>query len=206
MTVSTMGYAWRTVWRVTISIVWALSLYAAVVAATVWSAGTRDAGRSADVIVVMGAAQYDGRPSPLLEARLRHALSLWRDARAPLIAVTGGKQPGDRFTEGGASAAWLVDNGVPADAIVLEETGRSTWESLDALAPILRGRAVTDVVMVTSDWHAARSALTLEDMGFVVSTSGIAGPGGSLQSWVKEVLGVGFGRVAGFDVLYDITG
>jgi uncharacterized SAM-binding protein YcdF (DUF218 family) len=201
-----MGSAWRTVWRITVPMAAAALLYATAVAATVWSAGTRDDGRNADVIVVMGAAQYDGRPSPLLEARLRHAVELWRDSRAPLIAVTGGKQPGDRFTEGEASAAWLVDNGVPADVIVVEETGRSTWESLDALAPILRENAVTDVVMVTSDWHAARSALTLEDMGFVVSTSGVAGPGGSLQSWVKEVLGVGFGRVAGFDVLYDITG
>ena len=183
--------------------------YTAVTAVTVYLAGTRDAGRSGDVIVVMGAAQYDGRPSPLFESRLRHALSLWRDQkRAPLIAVTGGNQPGDRFTEGAAAEAWLIDEGVPADAIVREEVGQSTWESLDALAPLLRDRGVEDVVMVTSDWHAARSALTLEDMGFSVSTSspGSSLHSGTLDSWVKEVLGVGVGRLVGFDTLHSITG
>lgn len=205
----TVMFVARTTWRVTMAMLVGTVVYALVTAVTVYWAGTRDAGRTGDAIVVMGAAQYDGRPSPLFESRLNHALSLWRDEeRAPLIAVTGGKQPGDRFTEGEAAAAWLIANGVPADAIIREEDGRSTWESLEGLAPMLRDRNVATVVMVTSDWHAARSALTLEDMGFAVSTSspGSSVHSGTVDAWLKEVLGVGFGRIAGFDTLYAITG
>lgn len=174
---------------------------------TVWSAGIRDDARKADVIVVMGAAQYDGRPSPLLEARLQHALTLLRDEkRAPLIAVTGGKQEGDRFTEAEASKQWLIAEGVSENVIVEEEIGQSTWESLAALAPVLRERGLTSVVMVTTDWHAARSALSLEDLGFSVSTSGVQGRGNSQPQWIRETFGVAIGRIIGFDTLFDITG
>ena len=86
----------------------------------VWSTGRSDQARPVDAIVVMGAAQYDGDPSPQLAARLDHVAELWPQGLAPLVVVTGGNQPGDRFTEAEASAAYLVERGVPADAIVLE--------------------------------------------------------------------------------------
>ena len=182
-------------------------LYVAVVGITVVNAGTRDDGRTADVIVVMGAAQYDGRPSELLESRLAHALLLWKDQqRAPLIAVTGGKQEGDRFTESEASAQWLIENGVEAGVILQENIGQSTWQSLNELTPTLKNNSVTNVVMVTSDWHAARSALTLEEMGFSVSTSAIDSPTPSLQRWLRETAGVAVGRIIGFEELFTLTG
>lgn len=193
-------------WRLLSAACIAGILYVVVVAVTVVSAGTRDHGRVADVIVVMGAAQYDGRPSELLESRLAHALELWRDDRAPLIAVTGGKQVGDRFTESEASAQWLVDKGVVAGAILQENVGRSTWESMNELAPILKKNSVKSVVVVTSNWHAARSALTLEEMGFSVSTSAINSSSPSVGRWVREVAGVAAGRVIGFRNLYTLTG
>lgn len=185
----------------------AVVLYMCVVGITVVGAGTLDNGREADVIVVMGAAQYDGRPSELLESRLSHALELLQDQnRAPLIAVTGGKQAGDRFTESEASAQWLIENGVDADVILQEDIGRSTWESLNELAPILKKNSAEHVVMVTSDWHAARSALTLEELGFSVSTSAIDSRGASVRRWLRETVGVATGRIIGFRNLFSITG
>lgn len=184
----------------------ALFVYLLAVGVTVVGAGTRDNGRQADVIVVMGAAQYDGRPSELLETRLAHALSLWKQSsRAPLIAVTGGKQDGDRFTEAEASTQWLIDQGVEANAILLENKGRSTWESLAELIPILRANSIESVLMVTNDWHCARSALTLEEMGFAVSTSGVKGQA-SLRLWFRETAGVALGRIIGFRSLFNLTG
>ncbi|MET0458416.1 MAG: YdcF family protein [Ilumatobacteraceae bacterium] len=104
--------------------------YFAVSLFQVWSTGRTDQARTVDAIVVMGAAQYDGVPSPQLAARLDHVVDLWPQGLAPLVVATGGKRPGDRFTEAQASAAYLTDHGVPADAILLEDQGTSSYESL----------------------------------------------------------------------------
>ena len=111
----------------------------------VWSTGRSDEARPVDAIVVLGAAQYDGRPSPQLAARLDHALTLWPEGLAPMIVVTGGNQPGDRFTEADASAAYLAERGVPTDAIVLEGAGR-----VDLRVDEERGRAAR--------WHGRLGA------------------------------------------------
>jgi uncharacterized SAM-binding protein YcdF (DUF218 family) len=185
----------------------AVVLYVCVVSVTVVSAGIRDDERKADAIVVMGAAQYDGRPSKLLEARLSHAFDVWQNQnRAPIIAVTGGKQEGDRFTESEASAQWLMDKGVNPDVILQENVGQSTWQSLNELVPILKEKSIKNVIMVTSDWHASRSALTLEEMGFSVSTSATPSNGASLRRWFRESAGVAIGRIIGFEKLFTITG
>lgn len=175
--------------------------------------GSHDPGDDADVIVVMGAAQYDGVPSPLLEGRLRHALELWRARRAPLVAVTGGKQEGDRFTEAAASRRWLVDNGVPESAILAEDTGTSTWESLETLAPVLEGAGVDRVIAVSSRWHVERVILSLRDLGFGASASPVRPQG---TAWFdeddaspatgREIIGVAVGRLIGFGRLHDLTG
>jgi len=168
--------------------------------------GSGSSGARGDVIVVMGAAQYDGTPSPMLEERLTTALALWKDGAAPLIAVTGGKMPADRFTEAATSRRWLTDRGVPRDAIVMEDTGRSTWESLGSLAPVLRDRKVRTVVMVTTNWHVARSTHAMRELGFrVVPAPAGAGSAGTAR-WVREAVGVGVGRIAGFGRLEDLTG
>ena len=195
--------------RVAAAIVAAMVLYAGVVAWQVRWSGTHDGARDADVIVVLGAAQYDGVPSAMLESRLEHALALWRDEkRAPIIAVTGGKKEGDRFTEAATCRRWLVDRGVPAGVIIEEGSGASTWESLHNLAPVLRQRGVRSAIVVSTDWHIERSVLTLADMGFEVSGSPAASIAGSFEwgRWAKEVVGVGIGRLIGFQRLWRITG
>ena len=98
----------------------------------VWSTGDHDEARPVDAIVVLGAAQYDGRPAPVLASRLDHVLELYRPGYADTIVVTGGKQPLDRFTEAAASAKYLEARGVPASAI-LEETERAHLVRLVAL-------------------------------------------------------------------------
>lgn len=191
----------------------ALCLYVGVSAASlVWS-GSSDGGSRADAIVVMGAAQYDGVPSPLLEARLQHALDLWRAGRAPLIAVTGGKKQGDRFTEAAASRRWLVDRGVPARAILGEDEGSSTWESLVGLAPVLRDAGINTTIGVSSRWHVERVILSLRELGFSSSASAVrpAGVGwfdenGAFGATGREIIGVSVGRLIGFGRLFDLTG
>ena len=91
-----------------------------------------------DAIVVLGAAQYDGRPSPVLARRLDHALELWHEGAAPLIVTTGSKQQGDRFTEGFTGFEYLLEAGVPESALLLVTDGASTWEQIAATARVLR--------------------------------------------------------------------
>lgn len=182
-----------------------------------WHASHTDT-RAADAIVVMGAAQYDGTPSPLLESRLSQAIDDWKKGRGSLIAVTGGKREGDRYSEAETSQKWLMQRGVPASAIVLETSGASTWESLVEIAPILKQRGVTSVVAVSSPWHVERVMLSLQQLGFDTvpsptrtSSDGFAGlswmnSGNSLVKALRETLGVSVGRIIGFDRLFSITG
>ena len=173
-----------------------------------WS-GSHDTGNKADVIVVMGAAQYDGVPSPLLEYRLRHALDLWKKSRAPLIAVTGGKKTGDRFTEAAASRRWLTDAGVPAVSIIEETTGRSTWESLVNLAPLLIQKNVKTVLMVSDSWHVERATMSLRELGFSVSpaatTQSPLSVSGVRNKTLREVIGVSVARLTSFKFLFTLT-
>lgn len=205
--------ALRTAWSVACAVTMGMLLYVAMCAAQLVRTGSHDDGRRADAIVVMGAAQYDGVPSPLLEARLEHALEIWRAGRAPLVAVTGGKKEGDRFTEAAASRRWLTDNGVPESAILAEDEGTATWESLETLAPVLRSAQVTRVIAVSSRWHVERVVLSLGDLGFDATASAVRPTG---QGWFdedrasaatyREIAGVAIGRVIGFGRLFDLTG
>ena len=131
----------------------------------VWSTGRSDQTRPVDAIVVMGAAQYDGEPSPQLAARLDHVVELWPQGYAPLVVVTGGKRPSDRFTEAEASAAYLIERGVPADAIVLEDQGTNTYESLAGVSRLLEERGLDEVLIVTDPYHSLRSRIVAEDLG-----------------------------------------
>lgn len=195
--------------RIACAVAISLVLYFVVAAVSYRASWSHESKGSADVIIVMGAAQYDGVPSNLLEVRLQEGLDLWKDGRAPLIAVTGGKQSGDRFTEAAAGRRWLTDRGVPADAIVSEDVGRSTWHSLSQLAPVLQERSVETAIVVSSYWHVQRAALILHQLGYDASTSPVPGDSGSLAWNTKalgELLGISFGRLMGFDTLYSITG
>jgi uncharacterized SAM-binding protein YcdF (DUF218 family) len=182
--------------------------YAITVARVVW-AGRSDGPVRSDAIVVLGAAQYDGRPSPELAARLDQALALWRREVAGLIVVTGGKLPGDRFTEAQSAAAYLRQRGVPDDAIIGEDEGRTTWESLAAVAPMLRDRSVEDVVVVSSSYHLLRSRSMLTELGFRASGAAPADDRISRGSWMrhvfKEAVGVAAGDLLGYQRIETVN-
>lgn len=186
------------------------ALYFLVSLFQVWSTGRANDVDPVDAIVVLGAAQYDGEPSPQLAARLDHVIELFESGRAPLIVTTGGKLSGDRFTESEASTNYLVERGVPADAIVQETEGRSTWESLEGVGDLLEERGITDVVLVSDPYHMLRSRLIAAEVGLAPSVS--ATTTSPVRGWValgrhlKEAAGVSVGRVIGFERLWGITG
>lgn len=144
----------------------ALLLYPASLAARIYLQTRTDEVHRADAIVVLGAAQYDGRPSPVFAARLRHAAYLYREGLAPLVFVTGGRRPGDRFSEAEAGAAYLVRHGVPRHAVVLEDRGDSTLESLQRVASLADGRGVDTVLLVSDPLHSERVKTIATDLGF----------------------------------------
>ena len=168
----------------------------------VWRAARADDARPSDAIVVLGAAQYDGTPSPAFAARLDHAVDLYEQGIAPLVVVTGGKQPGDRFTEAAVGADYLIARGVPDDAILRETTSRNSWESLQASARFLFPRGVKKVVLVSDPFHSLRIRLTAEEIGFDAVTSPTrTSPITGLAEWRRflgEGLRVSVGRVFGF--------
>ncbi len=119
----------------------------------------------ADAIVVLGAAQYDGEPSPVFAGRLDHAALLWEQGRADLVVTVGAKQPGDRTTEAEAGRDYLIGHGVPSDAVVALPVGHSTWESLEAAAAHLQSGDRSSVFLVSDPWHNARVKAMASDLG-----------------------------------------
>lgn len=137
-------------------------------AIAVWRAAhTDDASVITDVdaILVLGAAQYGGEPSPVFEGRLEHALLLYDDGRSPLVVVLGGGQVGDSTTEADAGVAYLHDRGVPSSALLSSPVGGTTWESLVAVQPLLERRGVTRVFLVSDPWHNLRIKTMASDLG-----------------------------------------
>lgn len=185
-------------------------VYLAITVLQVWQVGRADQTRTADVIVVLGAAQYDGRPSPQLQARLDRAVELFRAGWAPVIAVTGGSMPGDRFTEAEASRRYLERQGVPADAITGENEGRSTWESLQRLGDVLESEGRTRVLLISDPFHLLRVRLSANEVGLIVATTptrnGPVRDYDNVRRHVKEAVGVAMGRLIGFERLWRITG
>ena len=111
----------------------------------------------ADLIAVLGAAEYDGRPSPTLQGRLEHAALLYRKGFAPLVLVLGGKRPGDITTEADAGRAWLIGDGLPADRVFAQPQGNDTLQSLRAAAAFMRANHLTSVFLVSDPWHNLRA-------------------------------------------------
>jgi uncharacterized SAM-binding protein YcdF (DUF218 family) len=113
----------------------------------------------------MGAAEYDGRPSPVFRARLDHAVALYREGLAPLLVVTGGKAAGDRTTEAAVARDFAIAQGVPAKSILMEDQGRTTLESLRTVGQMLRTRGARDVVFVSDRTHMLRVLRMARDQG-----------------------------------------
>lgn len=201
----------RRLWlRVALGVVALGLVYYCVNVIQVRRVGDSDQAQAVDAIVVMGAAQYDGRPSPQLQARLDHVVELWERGLAPLVVVTGGNQPGDHFTEAGASALYLTDHGVDPGAILAEDRGHSSWESLHSVAEILRSRGARTVLLVSDPYHSLRIRLMAQELGFTAyvsptRTSPVRG-GTALGKDLKEAAGISVGRIIGFGRLLSITG
>ena len=133
--------------------------------------GSRDRARPSDAIVVLGAAQYWGRPSPVLRARLDHAVSLWRRRMAPRVVLTGGVGVGDTTSEAAVSRKYVIGQGIPDTAILLETTGRTTQESLRSVAALLRSRTEARVILVSDPFHMLRLDILARRFGLVPYTS-----------------------------------
>jgi len=137
----------------------------------IWQQGQVDEERPADAIVVLGAAQYDGRPSPVFRARLDHAISLYRAGVAPNLVVTGGKQPGDRTTEAAVARRYAIDHGVPAEAIFGEDEARNTLDSLRGVRGAMRDRGLSSAVFVSDPTHMLRVVRIASDLGLEAYSS-----------------------------------
>ena len=142
---------------------------ASVLAVIVW--GARDNAAASDAIVVLGAAQYAGRPSPVLKARLDHAVALWKQGLAPRLIVTGGKGTGDTTTEAAVSRRYVVRQGVADSAVFQEDQGRTTSASLDAVAGIMRQKGLRRAILVSDPFHMLRLHIISRRLGIQARSS-----------------------------------
>ena len=156
-----------------------------------------DQRQPVDAIIVLGAAQYDGEPSPVFQGRLDHAYSLWDEGTAPLIVTTGSNQPGDRVTEGFAGFEYLRFEGVPETALLVITDGASTWEQLVATARQLRQRDLDSVVLVSDPYHALRLTQIADEVGLDASVSSTDGTT-SIRDLARETAAVSLGRILGY--------
>jgi uncharacterized SAM-binding protein YcdF (DUF218 family) len=177
-------------------------VYGGVTFVQVWRQSGRDEARPAQAILVFGAAQYNGRPSPVLRARLDHAVDLYKRGLARVVVVTGGKEPGDRVTEAAASADYLARAGVPDSAVLREVSGRTSWQSLAAASAFLKRRGITRVILVSDGFHALRVRAMARELGLRAYTSPTrTSPIRGVSAWpyfAKETVAVGVGRIVGF--------
>jgi uncharacterized SAM-binding protein YcdF (DUF218 family) len=137
----------------------------------VWWVGRQDQRVRSDAIVVFGAAQYNGRPSPVLRARLDHAIDLYRDGLAPMVVVTGGIGTGDRMSEATVSHKYLRARRVPDSAIVVRPDGRTTEESMRSVAEWMHERELSRVLLVSDPFHMARLGLEARRVALVPKSS-----------------------------------
>lgn len=160
---------------------------------------TMDEARPADVILVLGAAEYRGRPSPILEARLNHALFLYRQEMAPRIITTGGKGGDPMFTEGEVGRAYLSRHGIPSEAIIVESEGETTVHSTAAAAEIMRRMNLHSCIVVSDGYHIYRVKRMLEFQGIAVygSPRPTEPHHGWREEWIylKQAIAFGLWRV-----------
>jgi uncharacterized SAM-binding protein YcdF (DUF218 family) len=179
-------------------------VYVGATLAQVYSTSRQDQAKAADAIVVMGAAQYDGRPSPVLQARLDHAVELWRKGYAEMIVVTGGKKTGDRVTQGVAGYQYLRSQGVPENDIKVEVEGTNSYEELSASALIIKNAGVSNKVLIVTDpYHSFRVQQIANEVGLDASVSP-ADVHGSVAALARETVASSIGRLIGYRRLNNI--
>jgi uncharacterized SAM-binding protein YcdF (DUF218 family) len=190
--------------RFAILVLMVIVLYFGVTLVQVWLTSRQYDPHPAGAILVMGAAQYDCVPSPDLAARLDQAAILYHQGYAKLIMVTGNKKPGDKCTEAGSGAMYLESKGVPESAI-LEAGGDDSYQNISDAAPALKAHDATMVLVTTDPFHEDRSMAIASDLSLTPSptptqTSPIKG-WSTLPYFLKEALGVGLGRIIGYNHL-----
>jgi uncharacterized SAM-binding protein YcdF (DUF218 family) len=158
----------RTVWNAVAIAASVLLIYVAYLSVRIQQQSLRDEAQTADVILVLGAAEYRGRPSPVLRSRLDHALTLYEQGLAPRIMTTGGAGGDPVFTEGAVGRAYLINQGVPPEAIIVETEGESTVHSIALTAEILRRMDLRSVIVVSDGYHIYRVKEMLESQGLRV--------------------------------------
>jgi uncharacterized SAM-binding protein YcdF (DUF218 family) len=183
----------RAVWNGLVLAAAALVIYIAYVATRIEWQSTRDEAQPADLILVLGAAEYRGRPSPVLRARLDHALELYRRRLAVRILTTGGAGGDPVFTEGGVGRAYLIGHGVPSEAIIVETEGESTLHSTTLAAEIIDRMGLHSVIVVSDGYHIYRVKKILQHRGLMVYGSPRRDPSpDSLHerwNYVKQAIG-----------------
>jgi len=158
----------RAVWNGCVVAFAALLVYVAYLTVRIEQQSTREEAQPADVILVLGAAEYRGRPSPVLRARLDHAFDLYQQKLAPRILTTGGAGGDPVFTEGGVGRSYLIGRGVPSEAIIVETEGESTLESTAMAAEIMRRMGLRSVIVVSDGYHIFRVKRMLQFRGLNV--------------------------------------
>jgi len=173
--------------------------------AQVWWASRQHSSASASAIVVMGAAQWNGKPSPVLKDRLDHAAALFRSGRAGEIIVTGGKKPGDGTTQGLTGYDYLTSVGIPAADVKLENQGTNSYQELSAAANIMRSEHLAPTVLLVSDpYHSLRITQIASELGLTAHVS----PDRVHSTWytlARETAAVSIGRIIGYRRLASIA-
>ncbi len=170
----------------------------------IWQQGQVDeAGRPVDAIVVLGAAHYGNVASPVFAARLDHAVELWLQGDAPWLIVTGGREPGDLLAEADVARNYAEDRGVPATAILAEETGRDTAESLRNVAAIMSAHGLRSALFVSDRTHMLRVLRVASDLGIAAygsptpTSPADADPSARLEATLHEIGALGWYLVSG---------
>lgn len=166
---------------------------------------SNEAGGVSQAAIVLGAAQYNGRPSEVFKRRLDHAFELYDEGLVPRIVVTGGAAEGDRYTEAYSGLTYLIRRGVPDSDVIVVDDGASTWESLAASGRVLRAEGIDHVVLVSDPYHSLRLKGIADELGLDALVSPTES-GTPVRQLVRETGAVSLGRIIGYRRLVNWIG
>ncbi len=193
-----MFFGLRWAIRIVLGLLAVTVLYISVTFTQVWWASRQNDTAPAAAIIVMGAAQWNGSPSPVLKGRLDHAVELFQKGVAPVVIVAGGKQVGDKETQGLVSFEYLRSRGLPESAIKIEVDGTNSFEELSSSAFIMQTAGLADTaVIVTDPYHAYRSEAIASEVGIAAHVSPTGGRS-TFGDYVRETGAVAIGRIIGY--------
>jgi uncharacterized SAM-binding protein YcdF (DUF218 family) len=201
----------RLVIKILLVVIIVAAVYFVVTGVQVWLTSRKSEPQKSQAIIIMGAAQYNGVPSPDLLARLQDAYALYREHLAPLIVATGAKEPGDHYTEAESEVTWLEQHGVPKRAVI-QVLGRTTWQSLTLASAKLERRGLHQVLIATDGFHEDRCLAIASELGLqakpVPATSSPIKGWSTFPYFMKETAAVAIGRIIGYshlEWLHDVS-